>query len=351
MSDILTKNDSPINGLLWTREEEELLKDWTFIANKFRWLHERSSLVFKNKNNKIALPVIMISTLTGTANFGINSLVPPSHIQTAQVVIGGANIFCGILTTVQTYFKYAENTEAHANASKLWAKFHNIISIELAIQPSKRKNPTVFLKFCIEEYNKLKEYSPEIPPEIATLFKSTFRRRNIKLPDIYDELSPIITYNDYVYRNITMEKDEPTIPKTSKSQNDSITNDKSDDIENGLKRLTAPFQNYTTKYKPTIKNYNQNIHVSKDNGKALDDESGISIENSTKVVDRYTPNQKQSILDELENVKPDIKGLINSLSKNIGNSFKSNIQINSGNNNETPSILISEEAKATLKNI
>ena len=313
MSDILTKNDSPVNALLWTREEEELLKDWSDIANRFRWLHERSSIVFKNKNNKIALPVIMISTLTGTANFGINSLVPAGFIQTAQVVIGGANIFCGILTTIQTYFKYAENAEAHANAAKLWGKFQSVIAIELAIEPAKRKNPTVFLKFCIEEYNKLKEYSPQIPPEIASLFKSTFRRKNIKLPDIYDEINPTLTYSDYVSRNIKNNQDDPSLPKTPKSMNDSSTLDKPiDDIETGLKRFPSAYN-----HKP-VKNM---IGALNKNIKDIDNESGISIEKTVKQVEKYTINQKDNIKHELENIKPNVQGLISSLSKNIGNSL------------------------------
>lgn len=316
MSDILTKNDSPVNALLWTREEEELLKDWSFVSNKFRWLHERSSLVFKTMNNKIALPVIIISTLTGTANFGLNSLVPAEFIQTAQVIIGGANIFCGILTTIQTYFKYAENAEAHANAAKLWSKFQSIIAIELAIEPSKRKNPTVFLKFCIEEYNKLKEYSPQIPPEIASLFKSTFRRKNITLPDIYDEITPVITYSDYVIRNVRKERDDISVPKTPKHNDSSTIDNKVDDVEIGLQRYPSAYNHKPVK--EIVNKFRQNV-------RDIDDESGISIERNVKSVEKYTANQKDNIKNELEHIRPNVQGLISSLSRNIGNSLSSRV--------------------------
>ncbi len=338
MSDILTKNDSPVNALLWTREEEELLKDWSDIANRFRWLHERSSLVFKKKNNKIALPVIVISTLTGTANFGINSLVPASFIQTAQVVIGGANIICGILTTIQTYFKYAENTEAHANAAKLWAKFQSIIAIELAIEPGKRKHPTVFLKFCIEEYNKLKEYSPQIPPEIATIFKSTFRRKNIKLPDIYDEINPTMTYSDYVSRNIkpnnNKDNSEISEPKTPSS---ALYDSKLDidDLEANLRRIPSAFNHRPVK--ELANNFRNNLKQNiKNNVKSLDldDISGISVEGKISEVKKATLNQKNDIQNELANIKPNVKGLISSLKANIGTAL--NNQINEINKNIKP---------------
>jgi hypothetical protein len=201
MSDIMNKEDSPENALLWTREQEELLKDWCDIANCFRWLHEQASFKNREINNKIALPVIILSTLTGTANFAMKSLVAEQYQIYASAAIGGINIFCGILTTIQTYFKYAENTEAHSSASKLWSKLQRVIQIELAIEPAKRKHPNEFLKYCIDEYNKLTETSPIIPAEIAEDFKNKFKKVNdVFKPDIYDKLTSTQTYINYLSR-------------------------------------------------------------------------------------------------------------------------------------------------------
>ncbi len=360
MSDIITKTESPVNALLWTREEEELLKDWSDIANRFRWLHERSAIVYKNKNNKIALPVIMISTLTGTANFGINSLVPAEFIQTAQVVIGGANIFCGILTTIQTYFKYAENSEAHQNASKMWAKFQSIIAIELAIEPSKRKHPTVFLKFCIEEYNKLKEYSPQIPPQIASAFKTIFRKKNLKLPDIYDEINPTLTYNDYVSRNIRSmnNKEDISVPKTPSSFVDSEGGSNKEDIEAGLRRFPSAIP--PKPVRELAKKFNK---FPLD----LDETSGISIELKKKEVEKCTTNQKDNIKNELENIRPAVQGLITNFHKTLENTLSSKInEVNKESNisedtnsnrsvrgSRSGSIILNnnESSKNNLKNI
>ena len=201
MSDVMNKEDSPENALLWTREQEELLKDWCDISNCFRWLHEQASFKNREINNRIALPVIVLSTLTGTANFAMKSLVSEPYQIYASAAIGAINIFCGILTTIQTYFKYAENTEAHSSASKLWSKLHRVIQIELAIEPAKRKHPNEFLKYCIDEYNKLVETSPSIPAEIAEDFKNKFKKVNdVFKPDIYDKLTSTQTYINYLSR-------------------------------------------------------------------------------------------------------------------------------------------------------
>ena len=206
MSDVMNLNQEDLseNVLLWTKEQEELLKDWCDIANCFRWMHEQSSFKYKRINNQIALPVIVLSTLTGTANFGMSSLIPQPSQKIASAVIGGINIFCGVLTTIQTYFQYAENTEAHSTASKAWSKFQRIVGIELAIDRAKRKKPNEFLKYCIEEYNKLKESSPVIPSDIAHEFRVRFKRvHTVYKPDVYEHLGNTLTYNDYLSRTPT----------------------------------------------------------------------------------------------------------------------------------------------------
>ena len=198
----LNQEDLSENVVLWTKEQEELLKDWCDIANCFRWMHEQSSFKYKRINNQIALPVIVLSTLTGTANFGMSSLIPQPSQKIASAVIGGINIFCGVLTTIQTYFQYAENTEAHSTASKAWSKFQRTVGIELAIDRAKRKKPNEFLKYCIEEYNKLKESSPVIPPDIAHQFRVRFKRvHNVYKPDVYEHLGHTLTFTDYLSRN------------------------------------------------------------------------------------------------------------------------------------------------------
>lgn len=226
MSEIMNKEDSPETALLWKKEQEELLKDWADIANCFRWLHEQSCFKFRSLNNQIALPVIILSTLTGTANFAIKSFVPESYMTIASAIIGLINIFCGVLTTIQTYYQYGELTESHNNASKLWSRLNRTIHIELAINPIKRRHPNDFLKYCIDEYNKLKENSPLIPMDVAATFRDKFQKmQNIFKPDMYDELGGTLMYIDYVSRNLSkqnLEKEQET--KVVKVDIDNLSN-------------------------------------------------------------------------------------------------------------------------------
>ena len=53
----------------WKHEEEVLLKQWADKAQCYQWMHNRSRQIYQRKNALYTIPVIIISTLTGTANF------------------------------------------------------------------------------------------------------------------------------------------------------------------------------------------------------------------------------------------------------------------------------------------
>ena len=53
----------------WTLEHEKILVEWADKAMCYRWLHSRSNSMYSSLNTWYTIPVIVISTLTGTANF------------------------------------------------------------------------------------------------------------------------------------------------------------------------------------------------------------------------------------------------------------------------------------------
>ena len=56
------------NGI-WKDEHEKILIEWADKAQCYRWLHGRSFALYRVKAMWYTIPVIVISTLTGTANF------------------------------------------------------------------------------------------------------------------------------------------------------------------------------------------------------------------------------------------------------------------------------------------
>jgi hypothetical protein len=93
----------------------------------------------------------------------------------APMVIGSVNIFIGILTTIQQYLKISEYNESHRVSAIAWDKFARNIKIELAKHPDDRSEDAGhFLKTNREEFDRLMETSPSIPPGVIVEFIATF---------------------------------------------------------------------------------------------------------------------------------------------------------------------------------
>ena len=68
----------------------------------FRWLHSRAHALYSKLNYNYTIPVIVISTLTGTANFA-QDRVPIEYQGYFVMIVGGFNILAGIITTIQQF--------------------------------------------------------------------------------------------------------------------------------------------------------------------------------------------------------------------------------------------------------
>ena len=169
----------------WTLEHEQILVEWADKAMCYRWLHSRSNVMYNSLNAWYTIPVIVISTLTGTANFA-QERVPLQYQSMFVMIVGGFNILAGIITTIQQFLKITQLNEAHRVSSIAWDKFYRNIKIELAKHPDERMNVTQMIKMCKEEFDRLMETSPNIPDKIILSFKTEFRYidKNTEMPKI-----------------------------------------------------------------------------------------------------------------------------------------------------------------------
>ena len=186
---------------IWTKEHEKILIDWGDKAMCYRWLHAKSHNIYSRVNTFFTIPVIIMSTLTGTANFAQDRV--PEHLRGYySMTIGFVNSLAGIITTIQQFLKITELNEAHRVSSISWDKFYRKIRVELSKAPNERQTVYDFLKSCTEEFDRLMETSPTIQKNVIDLFNKTFNHKNIdekkkkmfeqlKKPEICDSLESI----------------------------------------------------------------------------------------------------------------------------------------------------------------
>jgi hypothetical protein len=180
----------------WKEEEENLLKDWADKAQCYELLHSKSHAVYKSRHTWFVIPVIVISTVTGTANFAQDKITDEKNKNIFVMVVGGLNIFAAIITTVSQFLKISEMNEGHRVASYSWGKYYRNIKTELAKHPLDRTNPADLIAMAKEEYDRLLELSPMIPKKIIIEFNRTFLKNNkISKPEICDIIIPTNIFN------------------------------------------------------------------------------------------------------------------------------------------------------------
>ena len=211
METIPTPRELPENIEEWSDEIEELLSEWGEVAMCYAYLHNFGQRKYKKKYHHLQIPIIILSTLTGTANFATDSYVPTDFKQGFSAGVGSLNIFCGILGTLLSFLRYSEIYEGHRIAALAWSKLSRNIEIELSLQDKKRKPCRDFLKICRSEYDNLLESSPNIDLDIINDFNKKFNDKypNVRKPVICNGLKSIEPYK--LVKDIPKKKESVSI--------------------------------------------------------------------------------------------------------------------------------------------
>jgi hypothetical protein len=167
---------------IWHPRHETVLKRWGESADCYRYMHYKAFKKYKKLNMRFTLPIIVIGTVTGTANFA-QTTFPQSVQPYVPSAIGALNLFSAIMTTVAQFLKVSELMESHRVSYINYGKLSRMIRLELMLPISERTyHGSSMVDSAGIEYDRLIEQSPPIPSAIIEMFKIEFENDDDKDP-------------------------------------------------------------------------------------------------------------------------------------------------------------------------
>ena len=193
--------DSLSKPVVWHPQQEKLLKQWGEMASSNRWMHYNTHLMYVKLTMWFTLPVIILSSLTGTMNFAQSSF-PLKYQGMLPLIIGGVNLITGMITTIGSFLRVSELAEGNRVAALSYGKIASNIRVELLLPvPQRTMNGGDFIAMCRSEMDRLTEQTPDIPRAIEKTFHSFFKKilsqgdEAFYTPDIMT-LRPVEIYKD-----------------------------------------------------------------------------------------------------------------------------------------------------------
>lgn len=184
----------------WCEKQEKLLKSWAERAAGYRWLHNHARLHYKNQNDWLAYPSIVIASITGVGGFAVLnpsgnedvSMETKNKIMIVQYMFAFLNVLAGILTSISKFSQSSTLADAHSLMCVQYSKYYRNIDMELSLDEGDRTCVIEFVKKCREEYDRLLDDAPDIPAISIKAFNIEFPER-VNKPDVCNGLSIIVS--------------------------------------------------------------------------------------------------------------------------------------------------------------
>ena len=178
-------------------------------AHCLSWCHKRAEAMYSNRKTLIDLPVIVISGVTGFLSAGSTTMF--SNAAASSIALGVASLFVSVLNTAGSYYGWAKRSEGHRISAIHYARLYRFISVELALPRDERMQPNDFLKYVKDQYDRLQEISPLLPPEVITEFQTKFAKETeISKPEEANGLEKITVYRNDVNLDVSDPGDSRT---------------------------------------------------------------------------------------------------------------------------------------------
>jgi len=179
----------------WSSQVEDILAAEGEKCRGLSWIHTRCETEMSRFNTFIQVPVIVLSTLAGTASVGSATLFA-GQTTASSIAIGLVSISVGIMNTLGGFFNFAKRAESHRIAHLHYSKIASKISIELSLPRLERISAESLLNYVRESMERLAETTPLAPEKILHNFNTEFKelKNEIAMPPETNGLHKIKVY-------------------------------------------------------------------------------------------------------------------------------------------------------------
>jgi hypothetical protein len=174
----------------WRRQHEEILGRYSEISASYAYLHAKSYRKYRKKNIAFSIPVIVLNSLCGAASMSLGHVQRlagernTQAVPTANLVIGGLNLCCAIITTISQFLHIPDYTQRHMQCVVEYGKLSRDILHEMALAPDERSAVTPTLTLYKMQLDRLIENAPPLDADIVHNFSKKFEDHDFYKPTI-----------------------------------------------------------------------------------------------------------------------------------------------------------------------
>ena len=165
-----------IDGLNWTKKKETILKNWSFEAELYVWLHNYNADYYYRLDKFLSIPSIIISAITSTALFSSIGM----DDNTVVIVIFAILLIIGVfLQSTRDFLNVHQLSVQNRHTAKIYQVISNDIEEQLNQEVEERENGRKFIQKMKNKINDIIMNSPPITNKSWKRLQSNINKGNI----------------------------------------------------------------------------------------------------------------------------------------------------------------------------
>lgn len=219
---------------------EDLLKSWAEKSGGLRWMHIKSSNIWRKLDTKLNYcGIILSSIVSATSMLGaMENIIPKETMMVFVGLIGVLNI---ISQSFIKFYNSSEKAALHDTAARQFGNFNRYIATKLSMSRMDRGPPNEILNYALKEYERLYNENPDPHPESIELFKNFIKNQEAYTANVSFAVPDLINSSFYV----NIHDNNPLFNDIEKQQLEQINNTSElyHQVRN-VKRLNDYIKNY-----------------------------------------------------------------------------------------------------------